>query len=54
MSLYNAKSGAGTWETLVNEYSERSLSFEQDQLLAFSTIAQEMSKSRKDRYLAGL
>jgi hypothetical protein len=54
MSSYDAEKWDGIWETLVSEYSQRSLSFEQDKLLAFSAIAQEMSKSRKDRYLAGL
>lgn len=53
-SSYDAEKWAGTWGTLVNEYSQRSLSFKQDKLLAFSAIAQEMSKSRKDRYLVGL
>ncbi|KAJ5088548.1 hypothetical protein N7456_012164 [Penicillium angulare] len=42
------------WESLVWSYSERSLTFQRDKLIAFSAIASHASTQTKGQYLAGL
>lgn len=46
--------GYSRWEYIVQEYTERSLTYQKDKLIALAGIAEELSRVWKDTYLAGL
>ena len=50
----DAEAAYSFWETAVNNYSGRALTFETDRLPAISAVASIVAKSTGDRYLAGL
>jgi hypothetical protein len=42
------------WESIVEEYSKRQMTYRQDKLVALQGLANEMQKVRKDKYYLGL
>lgn len=44
----------GLWKRIVHEYSKTELTYDSDKLPALAGTANEMGRSRKDEYLAGL
>ena len=42
------------WESIVEEYSKRQMTYRQDKLVALQGLANEMQKIRKDTYYLGL
>jgi hypothetical protein len=52
--LDRSKHGYSRWETIVQEYTRRSLTYQKDRFVALAGIVAELSRIWNDTYLAGL